>query len=337
MQVERRVLLLEIVGGKGGKAGARFTFCQEEEFGVDVALLLLGAGRDFMAGFAAGLVVPALGIYAATRAGARAFLAPTLAEDDAGPVPSDRRIGFDAVAVTAETRAAVAVMAVLPLLVLKGLIVTRPTDAAAVATVVTYIALTIAATLAFRRASRIAVGSDGVFVTGSSRSRFFAYRDVDAVRARGADIELVRKGRVVLRLQLHGKDAAHKDAIVQRIDEAVRAALEQPTAAVAEIVTSAPEATLARLADGAEGYRSPSVTRSQLWSVVEGPEHDAATRASAAKALVSNGDGEERARLRVAAGQCAQPRVRVALMDLAGGEEPVGEDDVPLQMCSGRR
>jgi hypothetical protein len=286
--------------------------------------------------FAVALLVPALGIYAATRVGARAFLAPTLAGDDADPVPSERRIGFDAVAVTAETRAAVAGMAVLPFLVVNYLITAKAlTDATVAAALATYVAVAIGATLAFRRASRIAVGSDGVFVTGSSRSRFFAYRDVDAVRARGADIELVRKGRVILRLQLHGKDAAHKEAIVQRIDEAVRAAREQSTATVAAIVAAVPEAKLARLADGGEGYRSPSVTRSQLWSVVEGPEHDALTREAAAKALVASGDGGERERLRVAAGQCAQPRVRIALMDLS--EEEEGDAGLTKERRAGRR
>ena len=77
------------------------------------------------------------------------------------------------------------------------------------------------------------------------------------------------------------------------------------------------------------------MTRSQLWSVVEGPEHDAVTREAAAKALVANGDGDERARLRVAAGQCAQPRVRIALMDLS--EEEEGDAGVTMDRRAGRR
>jgi len=276
-----------------------------------------------MVGFSLLMAAASACIYAATRLGARAFLAPTIDEEEGreSGVSSERRIGFDAVAVTTETRAAVAAMAALPVLAVLFIQAANLRDAGTLAVLATYATVAITGALVFRRASRIAVGVDGIFVTGSSRSRFFPYSALDAVRANGSDIELVGADRVVLRLQLHGKDATEKDSIVERIQAAILAAKQRQTATVGEIVTSVSEDKLVRLVDGAQGYRSPSVTRAQLWSVVEGPEHDGETRTSAARALVASGHDEERAdarvRVGVAAARSAEPRVRVALRELA--------------------
>ena len=43
--------------------------------------------------------------------------------------------------------------------------------------------------LLFRRASRVAVGVDGVRVAGTSRTRFYGYKDLDGVRVNGGDVE----------------------------------------------------------------------------------------------------------------------------------------------------
>ena len=64
----------------------------------------------------------------------------------------------------------------------------------------------------------------------------------------------------------------------------------------------------------------PSVSHDALWSLVEGAAVDATTRAAAAEALVRTGGEPERARLRVAAAHCADPRVRVVLEELADDE-----------------
>jgi hypothetical protein len=234
----------------------------------------------YMTAFVALLAVPVFAIHAATRAGARAFLAPTLDAEDTAPVPSGRRVTFDAVAVTRETRAAVLAMAVLPVFAVLALLRLQLSDGAALATFAAYAATAIGGTFAFRRASRVAVGVDGIFIAGSSRSRFFSYRDVDGVRARGA------------------------------------------------VVASASDERLARLARGGAGYRASSVSRDQLWSVVESPEHDAASRTAAAKALVLHSAADDRQRLRAAAGRIAQPELRIRLSELADAE---GEEDDGLE------
>jgi hypothetical protein len=136
----------------------------------------------------------------------------------------------------------------------------------------------------------------------------------------------VRGGRALLRLQLHGEDAARRGAVLERIRAAIGRAAEGRSDSTTELVSSASSAALARAAHGAGDYRQAAVTRDQLWAVVEGPAVDAAARCTAGEALAGSGDEEERARLRVAADHCADPQVRVALHAIADGgeaEEPV--------------
>ena len=298
--------------------------------GTEPILHLRSLYTAWMGGFGVAMATAAAGVYAATRPAVQALLAPTVdirhaeAEEATGPT-SERRIGFDAVAVTPETRAAVALMAALPVATFFAMNAANLGETSSALVLAAYVATALGGAVAFRRASRVAVGVDGIFVTGSSRSRFFAFRDVDTVTAKGSDIALHRKGKVVLRLQLHGEDAAQRDVIVARVAEAIEAAKQRRTAAVGDIVAAASGERLERLARGGEGYRQASVTPAQLWSVVHAPEPDAAVRTAAARALVEGGGEAERSRLRVAASQCAQPAVRVALMAVA--EEHAAEGD----------
>ena len=137
-------------------------------------------------------------------------------------------IAFDAVAVTRETRAAVGGMAALSSRMVAW-IASLPIealyhDAPVVAAALAYVAAALGGAALFRRASRIAVGLDGVLVTGTSRTRFFAYKDLDGARASGTDLLLLRGDRVALRLQLHGEDAARRDAVLERIRAAIAGA-----------------------------------------------------------------------------------------------------------------
>jgi hypothetical protein len=266
----------------------------------------------------------AIAMAAAARGALRALLLPTLDAGEATDIATaSDRLHFDAIAVTAETRAAVAVVAVLPVLTVLAIGAARLGDAGTIAALACYAAVALGSVLAFRRASRIAVGVDGVFVTGSSRTRFLAYKDIDGVAERKGDLVLERRGEVVLRLQLHGRDAECRDALLARLKDAVRLAHEGAGTAAAEVVSSVSSADLARAAAGASDYRSPAVTRDQLWGMVEGTEHDAAARTAAARALVSThgAEGDQTARLRVAAERCAEPRLRVALLELADDAE----------------
>jgi hypothetical protein len=288
------------------------------------------------------MLVSAVAHFLLARAGLRALLAPTLAPGDEAKrdaVAADE-ITFDAVAVTLETRAAVAAMAVLPFVflftILYGLSATHLSSTAAdLTTIAAYIATTVGGVLLFRRASRIAIGVDGVLVKGSSRTRFFAYRDLDEARVRGetfevhgADIELVRGGRVVIRLQLHGEDATRRDAIVARLRDAIAAAHARRGAGAEILFQSASRADDAgRASVGAGDYRQPAPSREQLWEVLEGGAADATARTAAAAALATSLDADDRARLRVAAAQCAEPRLRVALEGLAADDDRDERDD----------
>ena len=169
----------------------------------------------------------------------------------------------------------------------------------------------------FRRASRVAVGVDGVLVKGTSRTRFFAYRELDGARVSGGDIELVCGERVVLRLQLHGEDAARRSEVLAGIREAIDRVKEGRGAVAALSAQAASVAALTRAAGGGD-YRAPAVSRETLWQLVEGPATDATTRAAAAEALAGTIHASERPRLRVAAAHCAEPRARIALERLAG-------------------
>jgi hypothetical protein len=185
-----------------------------------------------------------------------------------------------------------------------------------------YIASAAGVAVAFRRASRIAVGIDGVYVGKASGTRFFAYRDLDDARPAGADLELVRGGRSVLRLQMHGDDAGRRDEVLARIREAIDGAKQAPARGADLLVRAMPASKVASAAGGASSYRQASLSREQLWEVVEGSTTDTATRTAAAEALADKLDPADRTRLRVVASLCAEPRLRVAIAALAG-EEPV--------------
>jgi hypothetical protein len=274
-------------------------------------LLVKGA----TAGIAA--VLAAVALSGLARAGVRSLLAPTFtdAEPERDEVAGDE-IVFDAVAVTLETRLAVGAVALATVMAVALPFLLRPTPSWVGTVEVGYIVCALAAALTFRQASKIAVGVDGVLVKGTSRTRFFAYREVEDARERGGEIELVRGGRTVLRLQLHGRDATRRDAIIARIREAIQRARSAEDARARELVESSSTYQLERVASGGADYRTASLTRAELWALVEGPGIDADTRTAAAEALARTGGGEERARLRVLAAACAQPKVRVALEEL---------------------
>jgi hypothetical protein len=181
---------------------------------------------------------------------------------------------------------------------------------------------------AFRRASRITVGIDGVRVHGTSRTRYYAYRDLDEVRLVGGALALVRKERVLLTLQICGDDAVRREAIVARIAAAIARARDPGASSAARFVEARSRNDVVRAASGGSDYRASAITREQLWGVVEGPTSTAIARAAAAEALVATKDPSERARLRVAAAACADPRTRVALERLAEDDAEVAQVDV---------
>jgi len=264
------------------------------------------------------------------HASARALFAPITAESSKAhfEIGADE-IVFDAVAVTTETKGAVAALAALTVAVI-ALLGSHATDhffhgGMPTALILGYVGIAAVTATVFRLASRVAVGLDGVHVRGTSRAKFYAYRDIDEARAKGADLELVRRGRVLVRLQLHGEDAARRDAVLARITSHIARVKEGRGAIAAQMVASSSKEALARVAHGGADYRMAAMTREQLWALVEGPEIEASARKAAAAALATSSDDGERARLRVAAEHCAEPQVRVALEEMARGEGDAGE------------
>jgi hypothetical protein len=274
------------------------------------------------------------------RGGLRALLAPTVEETDAAAADAldADEIHFDAVAVTRETRAAVGGLAALSVAAVAWMaaldIHTLYRDPRLFSVMIAYVVIAATSAVVFRRASRISVGVDGIRVGGTSRTRFFAYRDLDEARERGGDIELVKRGRVLLRLQLHGHDATRRGAILARMQGAIARVATVERDGAANFVSSARPGTVARAMRGGADYRVPAVSRDALWSLVEGAGVDGEARTAAARAIVEIGGAEERARLRVAATHCADPRVRVALEELADDEPPTAAEPLAAPRSS---
>jgi hypothetical protein len=267
----------------------------------------------------------AVGLQRVGRAGVSALLAPMppAPEPPARAKDSDD-IVVSAVAVTARTRGAVAAVAAASLAMVAWLsslsVATLAGDGRVLAAIVAYVAAAAAGAYALRRASRIAVGIDGVWVRDASRARFFSYRELEAAKASGADLDLVGGGRVLLRLQLHGDDAGRLDEVQARINGGIARATDPRTRGAELFVQAMPSRRVAEATGGPASYRVPSPSREQLWELVEASTTDAATRTAAAEALAGALAPSERARLRVVAAQCAEPRVRIAIGALAGEE-----------------
>ena len=283
-----------------------------------------------------GLILPAivglLAHVALGRRGLRALLAPTLDAAEAGAeLAHADGFTFDAVAVTRETCAAVGGLAAISAMMTAAMFVlpvSRMRDPAFVGALAAYVALAASAAFLFRRASRISIGLDGIFVRGSSRARFFGFRDVDGAEVRGGDLVLLRGQHVVLRLQLHGKDASRRDALLVRLRAAISRALAERDDPPTCFVSGASTADITRAAEGGADYRKQSVSREQLWAVLEGPAIDTASRRAAAEALSRSREPAERARLRIAAEQCAEPSVRLRMNELLAGDAEDIDDDV---------
>ncbi len=293
---------------------------------------------------AAPLALSAWGVLAMTRKGQRALLAPTI---DGTPDETRFEIGpdeiaFDAVAVTPRTLAIVAtftaLMLAIPLLIAKLPILELYRHGTSVFYLFGgYAAFAAIGALSFQKASRVAVGVDGVHVHGTSRARFFAYRDLDSARTnRNGDLELLRREKVVLRLQLHGEDAARRAAVLARINESIARVQEGKGAAAAQLVASSSKEDLARFAHGTGDYRAVTLSREQLWALVEGPRSKRPRGRRRRRRLARSADVAERARLRVAADHCAEPQVRVALEGLASEQGDLPEPAAPLHLPSVR-
>ncbi len=243
-------------------------------------------------------------------------------EAETATAVSHDETSFQAVAVTARTQGAVIGMTALTIFMVysvgqSGTFWMR--DTAGGLPLVAYALASIGFAAWFRKASTIAVGRDGIFIRGTSKERFYSYQDFDEVRLAGMHFDFHRAGKRVLRLQLHGTDDARAEALAERIRAAL--AVSRRTDGAHLLARSAVRGSLGRAAQGATDYRQPSVSREQLWDLVEGEATDQQARVAAAEALATSSGSDDRARLRIAAAHVADPRVRVVLEELAEDDD----------------
>lgn len=277
----------------------------------------LYAFDDLLVGFAAPAFVIFGTQYLLVRTGWRAMTAPLFAGD------LDRTaegFTFQAVAVTARTRAMVAAVGVLSLAML-GLVYslkvsTMMHNPVFIGTLLGYLALTVGTAAFFVQASRISVGLDGVYISGTARARFVPYRDIDSVKLEENDLDLMNGSERVLRLQLHGDDALRREALAGRIRVAIEQAATQRGDTTVAFVDNANVGAIERAAAGASNYREVTPSREKLWEMLDSPALDAKGRSAAATALAKECSTEEYERLKVMAENTADPAVRSHLRSL---------------------
>jgi hypothetical protein len=188
----------------------------------------------------------------------------------------------------------------------------------------TFVVLVAMASLVSARVNaQVDVGSDGVLLRRRGGSRFLPYRVLESIAAeRGSVVLRLATGERVL-LRLHDAEGAARDALVARVEEALSAFR----------AGSGPESAEALVAPGgrpvdrwlrevraiakARDYREARLDADRLWRLLLDSTASPATRAGAAIAV--SHDEAARARLRVAAEACVEPRLRVALDRVAQG------------------
>jgi hypothetical protein len=189
--------------------------------------------------------------------------------------------------------------------------------------------------------STLVIGADGVSLRWLRWSRFVDFAEVASIerfgpsmgsKATGVALVLRSGERVRIALGTQGWDAQHLATVEMRLhqafvtwqrggDVADEAKLRRGERSVGAWVNA-----LRAMGAGADaGPRTAPVPRDRLWSIVEDPRADLAVRAAAAVALGGTAAGEDRDRLRVAAGVTAAPKLRIAI------EAAASEDDAAVE------
>jgi hypothetical protein len=192
-------------------------------------------------------------------------------------------------------------------------------------------ALTVGLLLVLRRLigpAEVIVGADGVIVRQGFAAGFIPFGrvarvEIDPARRRLVVFRLTDGSAVEARARWMSDD--DREALAARISDARQAwaAGEAGERALARVERRGRSAVAWREAmrevAAADGYREPGVTREALVEVVESPAAPVERRMGAALALSGTDDDDLRRRVRVAAGACADERVRVALTLAADG------------------
>jgi hypothetical protein len=192
----------------------------------------------------------------------------------------------------------------------------------------TWLAICLALVVAWlvgTRPPEIAVGADGVRIRGIASTRFIPLAEIASARVEGFPSVLVitRGGGAEDRTRVPLGNGPMLAAVAHRIalarsatgaDEAstTRLALLERGARSLDAWKSALRSTVAR-AD----YRQASLAHGDLARIVASGVASAEHRIGAALALRESGSDDARDEIRIAAGQCVDPRVRVALARIA--------------------
>ena len=187
---------------------------------------------------------------------------------------------------------------------------------------------------ALLRRSCVQVGVDGLILRSPVRQRFISYRDI-------TDVSRDESGEHVILSLTGGKRITLAPGFLFERDQLSRSSLR--AAQFYELVQSRIHAAsdaadvdlqssleqrnqpleqwrkrLVQLAQG--GYRERGAQRDEIAAVLDDAAATAEQRLGAALTLAQLHDPESRARVRVAADRCAEPKLRVALECIASGE-----------------
>jgi hypothetical protein len=165
------------------------------------------------------------------------------------------------------------------------------------------------------------IGTDGIQVERLWRRRFLRRVEFRSAVADGKSL-VIEGASMTTRLRVSG--SAEAAAVAERIRDAMREQREAAAEAVLRRLdrggreVSAWLGELREAASGGAGYRIAAIDKDELGAVLEdgraSPEH----RIAAAAALASDEAGKQR--VRVAAGACADERLREAIVEAASEE-----------------
>jgi hypothetical protein len=192
--------------------------------------------------------------------------------------------------------------------------------------------------LLFSGRRRVAVGADGILLSGAFRRRFIPFNEVESAMTEQGRWPTSR--RIVIQTRTQGSvvrsmKAGAAEAAVARIEQslAVRDGGSASSGVPLRREGADARTWLGRLRSlGRSGpYREVGAPGDSLWRLIDDPSATETERAAAAVVLGAAANGEERQRLRQVAARVASPRVRVAIECAASG---VVEDELVAAMAA---
>lgn len=192
----------------------------------------------------------------------------------------------------------------------------------------------------------ITVGTDGIAYKRGPFRRFIPLSEIKEVRSSDVTLYIhLRSGRVEKLRSLTGADPGRAYSLELRVREVLAAARGEHTSAQLELLerkgrsvadwTSA----VAGLARAGSSYRAASLSAEDLDAIVTSPDVTPERRIGAALALSNAGLPSAGERIRIAAAQCASPRLRIALERVGEGEvdhEAIREALAETEMAEAR-